>query len=126
MRFVVNLGAISRHCFAIGLVAGMAACSSSPGPQAGAAQAASMIYVSSARTPTDVAACLRSRLPSVRASRSAGVTELDVGPGSRADHWSITLTPSSRGGTVIDVRQPPSGGDPDETAMRFHIARCAT
>jgi hypothetical protein len=129
MRYPVKPCVVGGYCFAIGTLLGVAACSTGPAPQAGepGSGAAPLIYLSSLRAPTDVTDCLRGRLPRVRASRHAGATELEVGSGSRADDWLITLMPSATGGTVVKVQRPPSGeGNPEEPEMRFHVARCVT
>ncbi|WP_233203411.1 MULTISPECIES: hypothetical protein [Mycetohabitans] len=81
-----------------------------------------LIYVSSLRSTRDISACLRERLPNVCASRSGETTELNVGRGS----WVILLTPSATGGTIVSVAQPARGAKPEESEMRFHVARCLT
>lgn len=129
MRSHVKPRIVGAYCFAIGTLIGVAACSTPPAPQAGVSGsgAAPLIYVSSLRAPADVTACLRGRLPRVSTSRHAGATELDVGAGSRAHDWVITLMPSSTGGTIVKVQRPTSGeGNPEEPEMRFHVARCVT
>ncbi|CAB3762947.1 sugar ABC transporter ATPase [Paraburkholderia humisilvae] len=100
----------------------VAACGSSrgPGPDSGSD---TMVYLSSARTTSDIARCLDSRLSRVHASTSNGSTELTVGSSSNGSYF-ITLTPS-RGGTVVKVVRGASE-DPPEEELRFAIARCTT
>jgi hypothetical protein len=101
-------------------LAALAACGSASGPELRAS--APVIYVSSHRTPADVASCLEDKLPSVSASRVGGVSELLVGSNS----WLVTLAPSGHGSTV---KVQKSAGDNDrlpEPEMRFDIARCTT
>ncbi|MCG1042095.1 hypothetical protein KQH60_05805 [Mycetohabitans sp. B8] len=116
---------IRRSCFTFATVLGMAGCSSATNGGHGAsplAQDKPLIYVSSLRSTRDVSACLRERLPNARASRSGEMTELNIGRG----HWVILLTPSATGGTIVRVAQPASGAQPEESEMRFHLARCLT
>ncbi|MFC0401512.1 sugar ABC transporter ATPase [Paraburkholderia rhizosphaerae] len=100
----------------------LAACGSSRGPESGAGSEP-MVYVSSARTSSDIARCLDSRLSRVHASKNNGSTELTIGSSSNASYF-ITLTPS-RGATVVKVVRGASE-DPPEEQLRFAIARCTT
>lgn len=125
MQIFSNLIFIRRYCFAILMLFGVVACSSAPDNGRGTqplAQGKPLIYVSSLRSPRDVGACLRERLPNVRASRNGNMTQLDVGQGS----WVIVLAPSSTGGTIVRVGPPARGAEPKESEMRFHMARCLT
>jgi hypothetical protein len=103
-------------------VALIAACGSPHGPESGAA-ADTMVYVSSARTTSDIARCLDSHLSRVHASKSNGATELTIGSTSHGSYF-ITLTPSG-GGSVVKVVRGASE-DPPEEELRFAIARCTT
>ncbi|WXK38197.1 hypothetical protein IHE29_02480 (plasmid) [Mycetohabitans rhizoxinica] len=125
MRKPSHSAFIRRCCFTFATVLSMAGCSSATNGGHGAsplAQNKPLIYVSSLRSMRDVSACLRERLPNVRASRSGETTELDIGRGS----WVILLTPSATGGTIVSVAQPARGAEPEESTMRFHVARCLT
>jgi hypothetical protein len=84
-----------------------------------------MLYVSSQRTPADIADCLESRLSRVRMSRVGSATEIAVGSDSNNSYF-VTLTPFNAG-SVIKVMHPANApDDPPEAGMRFDIARCAT
>ncbi|KAG0188672.1 hypothetical protein DFQ28_004527 [Apophysomyces sp. BC1034] len=116
---------IRRFCFTFVTVLGIAACSSAPdGGRAtqSLSQDKPLIYVASLRSTRDVSACLREHLPNVHASRNGDITQLDVGRRS----WVIMLTPSTTGGTIVRVEKPASGARPEESEMRFHMARCLT
>lgn len=101
-------------------LAALAACGSASGPEL--RSSAPVIYVSSARTPSDVASCLEERLPSVSASRVGGVSELLVG----SNTWLVTLTPSGYGSTVKVQKSAGDDSRLPEPEMRFDIARCTT
>ena len=98
----------------------LAACGSASGPEL--RSSAPVIYVSSARTASEVASCLEDRLPSVSASRVGGVSELVVG----SNTWLVTLTPSGYGSTVKVQKSAGDDGRLPEPEMRFDIARCTT
>jgi hypothetical protein len=107
---------------AVAVIASVAACGSS-----GPARDASLpiVYVSSQRTPADIAECLQSRLPRVRMSHVGTATQLAVGSDSNNSYF-VTLTPNNAG-SVIKVMHPANAPeDPPEAEMRFDIARCAT
>ncbi|WXK24528.1 hypothetical protein IHE33_14290 (plasmid) [Mycetohabitans endofungorum] len=125
MRNPSHCAFIRRCCFTLATVLSMAGCSSATDSgHSGSplAQVKPLIYVSSLHSMRDISACLRERLPNVRASRSGETTELNVGRGS----WMILLTPSATGGTIVSVAQPARGAKPEESEMRFHVARCLT
>jgi hypothetical protein len=102
-------------------VAALAACgSTTSGPELRASKP--VIYVSSARTASDVSGCLARMIPSAHVARDQGATEVMVG----SNAWLVTVTPSTYG-SVIKVQQASSddGGVP-EPELRFDIARCTT
>jgi hypothetical protein len=98
----------------------LAACGSASGPELRASKP--VIYVSTQRTPADVASCLEERLPSVSASRVGGASELTVG----SNAWLVTLTPSGYGSIVKVQKSDGDYGRLPEPEMRFDIARCTT
>ncbi|HTH61340.1 MAG TPA: sugar ABC transporter ATPase [Paraburkholderia sp.] len=104
-------------------VAVLAACGSTPMPPDEASADAPMVYVSSLRSPSSIASCLKDRLPRVRTSKDGQATELAVGSSSHASYF-VTLTPSSSGSVVRVTHDPSASNDPPEGEMRFHIARC--
>ncbi|HEY4296382.1 MAG TPA: sugar ABC transporter ATPase [Paraburkholderia sp.] len=107
----------------VAVIASLAACGSPSGPARDASLP--MLYVSSQRTPADIANCLEGRLPRVRTSHVGAATELAVGSDSNNSYF-VTLTPLN-GSTVIKVMHPAHApDDPPEPEMRFDIARCAT
>ncbi len=83
------------------------------------------MYVSSQRAPASIAACLKDRLPRVRASQVGSATELAVGSDSNNSYF-ITLTPQNAGSAIKVMRPANSPDDPPEEELRFDIARCAT
>lgn len=98
----------------------LAACSSTSGPALRASQP--VIYVSSARTASDISSCLERMLPSAQTTRNAGSTELLVGPNA----WLVTLTPSGYGSVVKVQKSDGEYGGLPEPELRFDIARCTT
>ncbi|MEK6424814.1 MAG: hypothetical protein V4801_34975 [Burkholderia gladioli] len=85
-----------------------------------------MIYVSSGLQAPQIERCLSSRLSRARVERQGRVSTMLVGPRSTGEDWRITLEQNAAAGTTIAVYPPASGdGDPDETSLRFHLARCA-
>jgi hypothetical protein len=100
----------------------VAACGSSRGPDTGSGSD-TMVYLSSARTTSDIARCLDRRLSRVHASKNNGSTELTIGSSSNGSYF-ITLTPSGAGSVVKVVRG--ASEDPPEDELRFAIARCTT
>ncbi len=116
------------------VAAALAGCGSSSGPRplaspqaaAAGAPAGAMIYVSSGLPATQIARCLSSRLSRARLQRQGYVSTLLVGPSATSEDWRITLQQNAAAGTTITVYPPASGdGEPDETALRYHLARCA-
>ena len=110
---------IARLLLAAAAVATIAGCGSSNGPrplaqsQAAAigAPPGAMIYVSSGLTAPQIERCPATLL---------------VGPRSTDEDWRITLEQNAAAGTTIAVYPPSSGeGEPDETTLRYHLARCA-
>ncbi len=103
----------------------VAACGSSGGvPKPKTASTGPMMYVSSQRSPADIASCLKDRLSRVQTSRNNGATELAVGSSSHSSYF-VTLTPSGRGSVIEVLRPGDSPEDPPEPELRFDIARCA-
>lgn len=114
---------MTRRLFAVAPFLLVAACGSNPPSGASASDGhAPMVYVSSAHSPASIASCLEHRLPRARESRQGNATELNVGNGS----YFVTLTPSSYGSVIRVIQNASHGGNPPESEMRFHIARCAT
>ncbi|SMG02699.1 hypothetical protein [Burkholderia singularis] len=114
------------RCALVSAAATLAACAGSPanGPQGSSANGR-IIYVSSAREPRDIERCLTSRLPQARVAQQNPTTVL-IGPYSTDADWTVTLAPSGSSGTTLGVYRPRSGdGDPEESELRFHIARCS-
>ncbi|KVN00150.1 MULTISPECIES: hypothetical protein [unclassified Burkholderia] len=117
---------ILASCALAGTVAALAGCAGSPanGPQA-ESPSGRIIYVASPRSPRDVESCLTSRVPQARVAQRNPTTVL-IGPYSADSDWTVTLAPTASSGTTIGVYRPRSGdGDPEESELRFHIARCA-
>jgi hypothetical protein len=108
---------------AVAVIASLAACGSSKGPARDAS--VPLMYVSSQRAPASIAACLKDRLPRVRASQVGSATELAVGSDSNNSYF-ITLTPQNAGSAIKVMRPANSPDDPPEEELRFDIARCAT
>jgi hypothetical protein len=100
----------------------LAGCGSS-GPTRDASQP--LVYVTSARTTSDITECLESRLSRVRASSVGSATELAIGSDSNTAYF-VTLTPTSAGSEIKVMRPANAPDDPPEPEMRFDIARCAT
>ncbi|SAL48204.1 hypothetical protein [Caballeronia telluris] len=114
---------MSLHRLAVSAVTAtiaLAACSSTSGPELRASKP--VIYVSSARTASDISSCLERMLPSAQTTRNAGSTELLVGPNA----WLVTLTPSGYGSTVKVQKSDGEYSGLPEPELRFDIARCTT
>jgi hypothetical protein len=60
-------------------------------------------------------------IPSARATRDQGNTEVVVG----SNAYLITLTPSAYG-SIVKVQQSGDDGGVPEPELRFDIARCTT
>lgn len=101
----------------------LAACGSS-GSVSTTRSAEPIIYVSSPRSPADIASCLSGRLPRVHTARINGATELTVGSSSNSSYF-VTLTPSGQGSVIKVLHPEGSPEDPPEPEMRFDVARCA-
>ncbi|AVR08986.1 hypothetical protein GNZ24_05605 [Burkholderia thailandensis] len=117
---------ILASCALAGAVTALAGCAGSPanGPQAESPNGR-IIYVASPRSPRDVESCLTNRVAQARVAQRNPTTVL-IGPYSVDSDWTVTLAPSASSGTNIGVYRPRSGdGDPEESELRFHIARCA-
>ncbi|WP_323119441.1 hypothetical protein [Burkholderia alba] len=117
------------RCLLAGAVTVMAGCAGSPSSSGGSVQGNAdtpLIYVSSTRPASAVEQCLIDRVPQARVAQRSDATTLLVGPSSPSDDWTVTLAPIGANGTTIGVYRPRSGsGDPEESELRFHIARCA-
>lgn len=125
---------IARLLLAAAAVATIAGCGSSNGPrplaqsQAAAigAPPGAMIYVSSGLTAPQIERCLSGRMSGTRVQQQGSAATLLVGPRSTDEDWRITLEQNAAAGTTIAVYPPSSGeGEPDETTLRYHLARCA-
>jgi len=120
------INSLTKTLLAAAPVALIAACGSTPTPSSQldeSAAGASMVYVTSQRSPASIASCLEDRLSRVRTSKDGQTTELAVGSSSNAS-YRVTLTPSGRGSVVRVTHNPSASNDPPEEEMRFHIARC--
>ena len=101
----------------------VAACGSSP-PSA-ASDSDTMVYASSARSPSSIASCLESRLSRAYESHSGNATELAIGSRSNASYF-VTLTPNGYGSVIRVTHGASSSNDPPEEELRFDVARCTT
>ncbi|POR52177.1 hypothetical protein B0G62_105145 [Paraburkholderia eburnea] len=101
----------------------IAACGSSPSSTASNGE--TMIYASSARSPSSIASCLEDRLSSVHEARNGNAMELSVGSRSEASYF-VTLTPNGYGSVIRVTHGASSSDDPPEAELRFDVARCTT
>jgi hypothetical protein len=101
----------------------IAACGSSPSSTASNGE--TMIYASSARSPSSIASCLEDRLSSVHESRNGNAMELAIGSRSDASYF-VSLTPNGYGSVIRVTHGASSSDDPPEAEMRFDVARCTT
>ncbi|CAM2150023.1 MULTISPECIES: sugar ABC transporter ATPase [Paraburkholderia] len=101
----------------------LAACGSSPSSTASNGE--TMIYASSARSPSSIANCLEDRLSDVHESRSGNITELAVGSRSNASYF-VTLTPNNYGSVIRVTHGASTSDNPPEEKLRFDVARCTT
>lgn len=115
----MSLYRLSLACVLASAAAALAACGSTSGPELRASKP--VIYVSSARTASDVSSCLQRMLPSAQITRDQGSTELLVG----SNAWLVTLTPSGYGSIVKVQRAASDDGGVPEPELRFDVARCA-
>jgi putative salt-induced outer membrane protein YdiY len=102
----------------------VAACGSSPSNTA-SSNGETMIYASSARSPSSIASCLEDRLSSVYVSHDGNTTHLAVGSNSDASYF-VTLTPNGYGSVIRVTHGASSSNDPPEEELRFDVARCTT
>ncbi|HKT96840.1 MAG TPA: sugar ABC transporter ATPase [Paraburkholderia sp.] len=101
----------------------VAACGSSPPNTAFSSD--TMVYASSARSPSSIASCLKSHLSRAYESHSGNATELAIGARSNASYF-VTLTPNGYGSVIRVTHGASSSNDPPEEEMRFDVARCTT
>lgn len=101
----------------------IAACGSSPSNTA--ANGETMIYASSARSPSSIANCLEDRLSGVHETRNGNATELSVGSRSDASYL-VSLTPNGYGSVIRVTHGASSSDNPPEAEFRFAVARCTT
>lgn len=96
---------------------GMAACSSTSGPELRASSP--LIYVASQRTASYVSNCLEDKISSASESKVGNNVELSIG----SNAWLVTLSPTTRGSTAKVQKSDRSDGGLPEPEMRFYIAR---
>ncbi|MBN3854150.1 sugar ABC transporter ATPase [Paraburkholderia sp. Ac-20340] len=117
------MNTFSERLIAIVPLALVAACGSSPSSTASNGE--TMIYASSARSPSSIANCLEDRLSSVHESRNGNSMELVVGSRSDASYL-VTLIPSGSGSVIRVTHGASTSDDPPEPELRFDVARCTT